>query len=148
MRAPLVLAALLAASFAATQPVFAADAAASGAPRLEEKKSELGELMSKMGRHFKALKKNVTSADKKEANVKDFKAIAELAGKSKAHVPETAKTDDDKKLYAEMMDKVAAAAKDGAKASEDGKVDDAKKAFDDLKKLMGEGHKKFNPEDK
>jgi len=148
MRSPFARATLLATlctlSFAPALPTFAADATAVSQ---EKEDSPLAKLMSQMGKHFKALKKNVDKADKKDANVADFNGIAELADKCKAQVPDTAKTDADKKAYADSLDKLATTAKEGAKASADGKLDEAKKAFGDLKKLMGEGHKKFKKED-
>jgi soluble cytochrome b562 len=143
---PSVRIALIALACAAPASV-ASFARAATEVRGEDKKSELAELMDKMGGHFKALKKNAGNADKKDANVADFTAIAELAVKCKAQVPETVKTDEDKKQYADMMDELAATAKAGATASADGKIDEAKKAFGEMRKLMGEGHKKFKKED-
>ncbi len=116
--------------------------------RQEEKETPLGKEMSAMNKHFKALKKNVGKAEKKDANVADFNGIADISAKCKEHVPETANTDALKKKYAEMLDKVAATAKEGAKASQEDRLDDAKKAYAALGQLKKDGHKIFIPEDK
>ena len=102
----------------------------------EEKESELGKLMGQMGKHFKALKKEVGEADKKESSAEHFAKIAELAEKCKAHPPETAKTDEDKKAYAAGLDQTVALAKAGAEAAKAGKteeVDVKSKASADIK---------------
>ena len=134
---------------AAALPVpYAFQASAAGAEvRQEEKESELGKLMGQMNKHMKALKKNVAAADQKDANVAAFTALAELAVKCKAHVPELAKTDEEKKQYADMLDRMAAAGKDGAKAAQGGDLAGAQAAYDALKKAQKEGHQKFKPKD-
>lgn len=123
--------------------------AASPDVRAEEKEnSELGKLMGQINKHLKSLKKNIEDAAQKDSNVKDFNGIAELADKCKAHAPETAKTDEEKKTYADMLGQMAATAKDGAKAAGAGDVEGAKKAYEALKKGKADGHKKFIPADK
>lgn len=139
--------AVLAASLcaAASAPAFAAVSRAPQAAK--ETESDLGKLMGQMGKHFKALKKDVTEAGKKESNAAHFAALAELAEKCKAFPPETAVTQADKKLAIEQLDQTIAAAKAGAAAASAGDVEGAKKAYEDLKKSMKAGHDKFKKED-
>ncbi len=114
----------------------------------QEDETPLGKEMATMNKHYKALKKNVGKADKKADNIADFNGVAGAVAKCKEHVPDTANTDELKKKYADMLDQVAATAKEGAKASEEDRLDDAKKAYAALGKLKKDGHAIFIPEDK
>lgn len=133
-------------------PLVHAGPAAAAHPQVrqgtEKPKTELAKLMGQINKHMKALKSDIAKPARKSANAAAFDAIADLAAKCKAHPPESAKTDDDKKKFAGMLDEVAAAGQAGAKAAAAGDIPGAKKAYDALKKLKMSGHEKFIPEEK
>ena len=136
---PVILSAILSSASFAHAPA----PACAGPMVRQEDGDKLEELMKDMKKHLKGAKKTVGDEGKKDECAKHFTDLGDDAAECKKCPPETADTEDKKKEYSEMMDKVTAASKDGAKAARDGKTDDAKAAIKEIEKLMKEGHKKF-----
>jgi soluble cytochrome b562 len=115
----------------------------------EEKETPLGKEMEKINKAYKAIGKQADDAAKKDdtlAKIADMKKAAEATLTLEPEMTADIPAADKAKFLADYKAATEAFIKeiDVLKAAvEAGKADEAKKSIDTLKKMKGDGHKKF-----
>lgn len=112
-----------------------------------EKGEELHEAMEVLGGQYKALRRQVSDSSKNADSAERLGLMLEASYTAKKHMPETASTDDLKKSYRVMMNKMIIALSEAENAALQGDQDKLKLHFDALKDIKDGGHALFLSDD-
>ena len=148
-RSPLVLlvVALLAVAAFTIAPTQRPAAADDDRHEKHEKSEALHEAMETLAKNYRYVRRQAGDASKNADTAERLSKMGEAAHIAKMHLPETASTEDLKKSYRIMMNKLIIAFAEGENAALQGDQEKLGQSIDAMGTLKEMGHEKFLAED-
>ena len=112
-----------------------------------DSKKAIAEAMEVLAGNYRQIRRNLRDPSKNGETAELLAEMIKASVDSKAHLPETASTDDLKNSYRVVMNKLIVALANAENAALTGDSDKLKEYVMEANSVKGEGHELFIPED-